>query len=366
MAEAPQFISTDVNAIIEELVAYYESATGRTLQPAQVERLIINAFAYREALIRSSIQDTAEQMLVDFSRAPALDYLGALVGVSRLASTPAKTTLEFTLVSGHTGVTVPVGTRVTTTDGKVIFETTEALNVVAGVTAASVEAQCQTAGIIGNGYALDTVVTLLDPQAFIVEVTNTDETAGGSDQESDDELRERIKLAPGSFSNAGSRGAYKYWAKSAHPSIIDVAVTSPVPGDVLILPLMEDGSITPTTILDAVYDACNDEKIRPLTDLVTVQSPTRIDYTLAIKLTLYNTADGATVTNLVTEALDAFLLAKRQTLGQDVVGTQIIAVCQQEGVYEVDITPFTDITVAETEFAYCTSYTITITSYVNG
>lgn len=365
MAE-PIFVDNDVNAIVEEMVAFYESATGRVLQPAQIERLLINGFAYRESLLRAAIQDAAVQNLVDFARAPVLDYLGALVGVTRLPASSAECTLEFTLVNGHTGVTVPAGTRVQSTDGKVVFVTSEALNVISGDTSASVSAICQTAGTTGNGYAVGTISDLLDPQAFIVSVENTDQSAAGSDAETDDELRERIKLAPGSFSNAGSSGAYKYWAKSANPSIIDVAVSSPTPGTVLILPLMSDGSITPQAVLDDVYAACNDEKIRPLTDTVLVEYPTRIDFTLNIKLTLYDTADGATVTDAVEEALDAFLLAKRQTLGQDIVGTQVIKTCHVDGVYEVDLTTFTDISVADGEFAYCTGYTITIENYVNG
>jgi phage-related baseplate assembly protein len=65
-----------------------------------------------------------------------------------------------------------------------------------------------------------------------LQVTNLAASSGGSEQEDNDRLRERIKLAPESFTNAGSRMAYRFHAMQAHPNIVDVAVLSPVPGTV--------------------------------------------------------------------------------------------------------------------------------------
>ena len=236
------------------MVARYEELTGKTLQPAQPERLLLNGYAYRELLLRQGVQSAAVQNLVDFSDAPVLDYLGALLGVTRLAAAPAEASLTFTLVSGHGAVTIPVGTRVSSTDGKAVFRTKQDVNVAVGINTASVEADCDAPGVIGNGYAIGQISTILDPQAFLVSATNPAVTAGGADEETDANLRERIKLAPASFSNAGSRGAYTYWAKSANANIIDVAITQPVPGTVNIYPLMADGAVTPDAVLDSVEE----------------------------------------------------------------------------------------------------------------
>ena len=86
--EKPQFIETDVQTVLDECIAEYERLTGRPLYPAQSERLLINLIAYREHLVRVGIQEAAEQNLVAFARAPMLDYLGELVGVTRI---PAQT-----------------------------------------------------------------------------------------------------------------------------------------------------------------------------------------------------------------------------------------------------------------------------------
>lgn len=60
------------------------------------------------------------------------------------------------------------------------------------------------AGKVGNGYAIGTINKILDPLAFVSTVENIDVTGGGSDVESDEQLRERIKLAPSQYSSAGS------------------------------------------------------------------------------------------------------------------------------------------------------------------
>jgi len=66
----------DPNRIRADMIAEFEAASGRTLQPAQVERLLINLYAYRESLVRNAIQYAGEQNLLAFASFPMLDYLG--------------------------------------------------------------------------------------------------------------------------------------------------------------------------------------------------------------------------------------------------------------------------------------------------
>jgi phage-related baseplate assembly protein len=370
MANAPQFIERDAQKIISEMVALYEQITGKTLQPAQPERLLINAFAYRELLLRQGIQSAALQNLVDFSTAPVLDYLGALVGVTRLAAAPAECVIRFTLVAGHGNVTIPAGTRVSSLDGKAVFRTKEAANVLVGINTADVEADCDTSGIIGNGYTVAQIATILDPQAFIVSATNLATTAGGADEETDEHLRDRIKLAPASFSNAGSAGAYKYWAKTANANIIDVAILQPTPGTVNIYPLMANGAVTPNAVLGAVLEACNDEKVRPLTDTVEALAPTRGTYTIVIELTLYDYAVQSVVVNEVTANINAFITDKRLKLGVDIKRSQIIHECVIDGVFDAVVkngsSAFVDLVAGPNEYFFCTSVNISVVGTTAG
>lgn len=362
----PKFIERDPNVIVQEMIAFYENATNKLLQPAQVERLLINAFAYRESLLREKIQAAALQNLVAFSSAPVLDYLGELVGVVRLAAQPARCTIEFTLSANPLGVVIPQGTRLASVDGRVVFATVQQLDVNPTILTATVEAECLNDGTSGNGYGVGTIINILDPQAFMSSATNTNVTAGGSDIETDEQLRERIKLAPDSFSVAGSEGAYIYWAKTANPNIIDVAITSPVPGTVNIYPLMADGSVTPSQILQAVFDICNGRKVRPLTDNVQAIAPSAVTYSLTCNVVIYDTADSTTVQSQIEQALDAYVLKKRKKLGQDVTLSQLVQVATVTGVYEASFSGFSTLIVPPNGFAKCTGVTVNITGTTAG
>lgn len=369
----PIFITpTDPNEILAAIKADYESRTGRVLQPAQVEMLLINAMAYRESLLRLAIQDAGEQNLVDFARAPMLDYIGQIVGTNRLPAQSASVEIEFTLVSGHPGVTIPALTRVASTDNRAVFRVTQDVDVIAGVTTALADCECDSVGSIGNGYIVGTVSVVMDPQAFIVSATNTSTTGGGTDQEDDAALRERIKIASEAFSSAGPRGAYEFHARTVSPAIIDVAVVTPPispPGEVHLYPLMEDGQTTPQTIIDAVLAKLTGEKLRPVCDTVLVFAPTDVAYTLDVELTLYDTADQQSVLDAVNDALAAFVLAKRQKLGRDIISTQIVSVVHgaaMDDIYETVLPGFTDIVIAPTEYGVCTAINVSVTGTTNG
>ena len=364
---APQFIARDEAQIISEIVSDYETRTGRTLYPAQVERLVLNALAYREVLLRNQIQDAATQNLVDFSRAPVLDYLGAIVGVTRLAPQAATVSIRFTLTANVGGVTIPQGIRVSSLDGLAVFSTQAATVVPAGQLTADVVCVAQVVGTGSNGYAPGTLTNILDPQPYLSSASNTATSGGGAALESDESLRTRIKLAPASFSNAGSTGAYKFFARSANAGIVDVAVVSPVrTGEVYLYPLMEDGSVTPQSVLNAVLAACDDEKVRPVSDLVFAVAPTRVTYSLTVNLTIYDTADPVSVQAQALANLNAFVLAKRRSLGQDITASQVIGQAQVDGVYSVALPSFSDIIIQPTEFAFCNTVTVNISGTTNG
>lgn len=369
MSTAPSFISVDSNLIIQEMVSYYETLTGRTLQPAQSERLLINAFAYRETLLRQQVQWACEQMLLSFASAPALDYLAEFIGVLRLPATAATCTIEFTLVSGHNGVTIPGGTRIGSTDGKVVFSVQEDVVIDIGTNTATVEAFANNVGVVGNEYQIGEITNILDPQAFVDSATNTTITSGGADAETDDELRERTKQAPSRFSTAGPVGAYKFFAKTASPSIVDVAVTTPSGGIVNVYPLIEGGVVTPTGILDLVEAILNDEQVRPLTDTVNVISPTVVSYDIEVELTLYTDADQATVESKVLELLTEYKEKRSLELGQDIKRNQLIALStyDNELVFDVDIiSPASDVVITETQVPVCGTITVSTIGTSNG
>ncbi|NPE59295.1 baseplate protein [Dickeya dadantii] len=358
----PVFIDRDADAITAEMIAKYEADSGKTLYPAQAERLLLDIIAYREMLLRSAIQNAAKQNLVRYADAPMIDYLGELVGTYRLSAIAAIIkqllfTVETVLL---TDVLIPAGTRVSASDS-VIFATDTDAVLKAGQTSVIVSATCTEAGTIGNGWQPAQVSTLLDEVDDVdFTVKNMTASSGGSDDESNDHLRERIMLAPEAFSTAGSRLAYRYHAMSAHPDIVDVAVVSPVPGTVALYPLMSGG--TPSdAVLSLVESICSDEKVRPLTDTVTVYAPVTVNYEIRASLVIRRGELADTVKTAAESAVTAWVETKGATLGNDIVLSQLIAALSVTGVYDVAVSsPVASLTVAEYEWANCTNIMITV------
>ncbi len=361
----PEFINRDPATIIAECVADYELRTGRKLEPAQIETLLVGGtIPYRELLLRNQVQDAAKQNLLAYARFPIIDYLGDFLGVYRLPSESARTTLLLTLTEGHGDIVIPSGLRVQSADGRATFELIQDTTVLTADNTASVTAEAQQPGKLGNEYALGTVSVILDPQPYLATASNTTISAGGSDEETDDQLRERIRLAPNRFSNAGPVKAYKFFAASASPLIIDVAVPEQpaVPGTVRVYPLVEGLSVTPSEILDAVAAVLNADKIRPLSDTVEALSPTAVDTAIVVNLTLYESATQEDVVPVVEAALAAFRDGRRKLLGQDVVINQIRTLAMVAGVYDAAVpTPSANIVITETQFANITSITVNVT-----
>jgi phage-related baseplate assembly protein len=362
----PVFFDTDEQGIIAEMTAYYESLVGKKLAPSQSETLLINAFAYREKILRIAGNEAAKQMLIDFAIYPALDYLGGLLNVDRLDATTASCSIVFSMVPGNPMLIIPAGVRIQSTDGKVVFVTLQDITVPANTATVTTIAECTTEGAAGNNYQPGDIAIILDPQAFVTSAANSDTTGGGTDQENDEAYRERIRLAPSSFSVAGPEDAYKFFAKSANPAIIDIAITSPLPLHVNIYPLMEGGVAPSDGVIAQINAACNPERVRPLNDIVTVAAPTAINYEIEVELTTLTSAIDATVLAQVNANIAAYAKQRQTKLGIDVVKTQIIGKCMVDQVYECNvISPATDLVIAPNEFGNCTGINITITGQVD-
>jgi phage-related baseplate assembly protein len=363
----PIFIDANPAAATSRLIAAFEQASGIVLQPAQVERLMVDVAAYETTLIRQGIQEAALQNLVRYARFPMLDHLGELMGVERLDEQPATVPMAYALTAVQPlPVVIPAGNRVESKDGKVIFATAEALTIPAGQTTGTVKAVAQTAGIIGNGYLAGEVATVLDPIANVATAANTATTQDGFDVEDDDRYRERIMLAPEAFSTGGSKGAYRFHALSAHQSITDVVVVRGDEAQVFVYVLTATGAPS-QAILDLVEAKLNDETVRPCSDTVLVLAPTAVDYALVVDVTRYNAADEDFLVETITAKLEAFVAGRRALLGGDIVPSQHIGVAAPvEGVYKVELPGLVETVVEANAYPNCTGITVNVVGTTNG
>ncbi|MBQ7214925.1 MAG: baseplate J/gp47 family protein [Synergistaceae bacterium] len=323
------FADKDPDTITKEIISLYESVSGRTLARADPVRLFIDAIILAIIQQRNIIDRSAKMNLLAYASGSYLDHIGALLGVSRLEASHAVTTIQFTLTAPLSyAAVIPAGTRLTTGDG-ITFATLADCRISAGGLTGQAEAQCSSAGTSGNGYALGQVNKLVDVLAFGVSAENISETSGGADIESDENFRERIQIAPESFSTAGPKEAYKYFARSANPDIIDVAVIGPPqtdPGHVEIYPLMTGGTLPSSEVLSEVLKVCSADDVRPDTDYVEAKAPAAVNYSVDIAYWIdeKDSVNSEYIRGEVESAVNDWTVWQRQRLGRDINPSELI------------------------------------------
>ncbi len=348
------FADADEESVKTAVIESYEAIAGRKLADGDPIRLFLLSIANLLIVQRNLIDFTGKMNLLAYASGNYLDHLGALLDVARIEPEAAETTVKFTISMERDGATViPAGTRITDAEEKAYFAVDSDTEIPAGSREGTVHATCITPGEGGNGFAIGTLNKLVDPLPYVDSVSNTTVSAGGNDEESDESYRERIHEAPESFSNAGSIGAYAYFAKSANADIIDVSITSPTPGEVLIVPLMEGGNAPEQEVLDDVLKACNEQKVRPLTDKVTTKAPTTVGYN--IEATYYlDTDDRARATAIqdeVDKAVQEYVLWQKSRLGRDLDPSKLYELMVGAGAKKVSVTSPVLTTLQRTEIA---------------
>lgn len=358
------FVDTETNTVVNALIQSYEAFTGRTLYPADPARLFILWVADIIIQERVNIDFSARQNVPRYAEGEYLDSLAELFkDAYRLEPEKAKTTLRFTLsIPLEVATIIPAGTRVTV-DGEIIFQTTQALTIPAGDLFGDVEAECQTAGEIGNGFVPGQITQLIDIFPYFGSVENVSESDGGADEESDAAFYERMRESVETFSTAGPLGAYEYYAKSASALIVDVKATSPEPGEVDVRVLLSGGQLPGEEILKEVLDILNADKVRPLTDHVTVAAPETVPYD--IDFTYWTQEGGAVSDEKVAEniaaAVQTFKEWQGAKMGRDVNPSYLISLLMQAGAKRVKVRSPVDTVVPDNAVAV-----IGETAVVNG
>lgn len=346
-----------IDQVRQEMVADYESfiseATGQTvtLERSSVHRMELYAAAAQIYQAMQYIDRQGKQNILKYSYSDFLDNLAIFKGVTRNPATAATTTLRFTLSAERdTATGIPQGTRVSTA-GSIYFATDVYAEIPAGSTTVDVPATCTVAGTDGNGFAAGELATIVDPIPYVASVTNTTATEGGAEIESDDDLAERVFLAPGAYSTAGPEDGYLYHAKAYSAAIGDVVATSnQAAGTVDIVFIMADGSTPGEEMIEGLEGYLQGKTIRPMTDLVRVAAPQEVQYT--INLTYYinrsDSAQAVTIQQEVAAAVEQYKTWQR-AIGRDINPSQLIRMVMDAGAKRVSVTAPTYTTVAATK-----------------
>ena len=337
-----QFVSTDTEELESLLIAGYEAIVGISVQPASPERLFITWVANTVLQERVLLNHVGNQNIPSRAEGDNLDALGELFfSPERPQATRATCTMRFHISEAQeTTIVIPQGTRVTDESATLYWETLADALVEIGNTYVDAPVVCMTAGKVGNGYAVGQINSIVDIYDYFSACANITETDGGSDEANDDEYYELMRNSMDSFSTAGAKGAYIYFAKSVSNEIGDVVVTTPSGGVVNIYPILKDGSIAGSTLKGLILAKCNADEVRPLTDSVSVEDPDEYEYN--VDFTYYtdstNTMSATEIQENVEKAVADYIAWQHAKLGRDINPSHLIGLLMQTGIKRVVIT----------------------------
>lgn len=227
------------------------------------------------------------QMFADTASGEYLDYIAKQRGLERKKAVKAQGEIIFSISQpvDH-NIIIPLGTVVATDDSSPIrFCTTEEEEISAGNTLVSVYAEAVNAGRSGNinknkatvGVSVPTEVeTVRNPVAF----------TGGEDEETDSELRERIRITFVNQSNGTNKAYYEKLALAVE-GIAKASAVANVRGSgtVNLYVCSSDGDADSSAMakLQAIVD-----KERELNVDVVVYNAVSVSYDIIVKITAKN------------------------------------------------------------------------------
>ena len=206
-----------------------------------------------------------------------------------------------------------------------------------------------------------------------------DETANppvSAVMEKDDSLRHRKQLAMEGFSSAGPEGAYQYFARAADAQVKDISVFGPElevqdgelvsvnsvqPGVVKIVVLSRQGNGTADSDLQNIVSTeLNREDVRPLTDLVAVESAQINEYIIDADLELFSGPDQELVRIAALEAVQVYADSQHR-IGAAITLSGLYAALHQPGVRNVIINnPANGVAAADSAAPYCTDISVAV------
>ena len=312
-----------LNDMVADYETKYQEITGRkiTLRPGDKEHIHLRIEAGQYYQMYQIMDNAAKMNLLKYSKGNFLRHLGAFKKTFIQEPKPAVVTARFTLSEVRKDVIyIPQGTRITAGDG-VYFATDDYAEVKAGDSFVDIDCTCESVGEVGNDYIPGQIEIIVDPVPYVASVTNTTKSEGGSGEESEESFRERIFLAPSSYSVAGPADAYEYWVKQYNSAAIeDVKIYEPTEAVVDIRILLNGGALPSQTFCSGCLEYLKENPIIPLTDNDIVAAPDVVNYNL--KAVYYIARSDlnniAVIQESIEAAKDTYLNWQRTKIGRDI------------------------------------------------
>lgn len=285
-------------------------------------------------LVEFNMMETVKIMHYMFSYGIYLDYHAQSYGLERRPAAPASGVLTIT---GSPSTIIPEGflfaVPASGDSAAITFYATEDVMIDHDGNA-EVHVAASVPGVSGN-VAANTIVIMASPSLSGIEcITNKKELTGGSQEEDDETLRQRIKdfLESSDASFVGCDSDYTRWAKEV-AGVGNVVVDPEFNGAGTVRVIVFDLNGEPAN--DYIVNAVNEhivspndrsKRLAPIGATVTVMTPTIVEVPISCNLTLSVGADYTETVESIKQSIAAYFKSahgeiKRNTVGSIIIGT---------------------------------------------
>lgn len=304
-----------ITEIYEALKQDYFDASGMGLAEGGDMSLRLMAVAAEMFSLEAQCDFAMRQAFPQTASGEYLDRHAEVRAIRRREGVKARGVLRFSLnESTSTAVEIPAGTQCMNGAGE-LFISTAAAAIPAGELSCEVEACAEKAGEAGNA-AAGSITRMRKAPTGVSAVTNPSAFTGGSDEESDEELRTRIMSSYRKLPNGANAAYYEALALS-------------VPGveKVVVMP-RKRGRGTVDIVFSAAYGCPEDELVDKVREMlgqcreicvdVDVSAPTTRTVNVTAALTV---GEGYSFSDVKSRAEDAL----RAYFGGDKLGESVYA-----------------------------------------
>lgn len=335
-----------IDEIYSNLKQTFESESGLVINDGGDMALRFYAVAAELVSLWAECDFVHRQSFPQTATGEYLENHAEMRGLTRGGAAKAHGTLRFSLTAARSrDVYIPKGTRCMT-QSLTEFATTEDVFLRAGQLYCDAPAEATYAGKSGNASANE-VNIMQNAPVGIKSVTNPQAFTGGKDEESDDELRERIIGSYGTLPNGGNVAYYEQLALSV-PGVAAVKVLPRERGRGTVDIIIASESGMPSAALIGNVSDVMDVRREISVDVdVGAPSSKQVNVTASIAVASGYTASG--VLQNVRNAVTAYFSGSR--LGKNVLRAELAKVIYSvAGVRNYSISaPSTDVEIDEDE-----------------
>ncbi len=332
-------VSYSYDEILDRMKNKFYELSGYTAGKISDAEIRMKVLAGEIFSLTSQAEYIKKQMFVTTASGEALDQYAAQTGITRKKGDKAKGRIMFKLdVPLEYDLTLPKGILCTTSDGTLNYITTESAEIERGSSYALVACEAENSGRQYN-VSSESVKTIVTYFSVGIAISNSVKFTGGTNDESDEELRKRIMEYMSNKPNGVNKAYYIALAESVEG--VHSASLAATDIGMIYMNIAGKGKNVSDEVLAQTKAYVNENKTLGVS--VSIHHAELVEVSLNVKISVKNGFDAEQVINHVQEAIESYF--ENISVGTSITGAKIgNVIFSVEGVENYSLTDFVDIT----------------------